>query len=82
MSRKTIHIDERFHLVEGFDHAVGAFIQLFDKQMESETPEGEGLVLDWSSLFGMERNYTGVLGINALDTAITYIEQQTGLDNE
>jgi hypothetical protein len=83
MSRKTIHRDERFHLVEGYDHAVGAFIQLFDKEMEAETPEGEGLVLDWSSLFGMERNYTGVTGINALDTAITYIEQNTNTeDNE
>jgi hypothetical protein len=80
MSRKTLHIDERFHLVEGHDHAVGAFIQLFDKQMINETPEGEGLVLDWDEMFGMETNYTGVTGINALDTAIKYIEQETGQD--
>jgi len=79
MSRKTLHQDERFHLVEGDDHVLGAFIQLFDKEMETETPEGEGLVLDWSKMFGYERNYTGVQGINALDTAIKYIEEQTEL---
>lgn len=81
MSRNTLHKDERFELVEGVDHMLGAFIQLFDKQMESETPEGEGLILDWSQGFGYERNYTGVLGINALDTAITYIEQETNTNN-
>jgi len=81
MSRKTIHRDERFHLVEGVDHVLGAFIQLFDKEMEAETPEGEGLILDWSQGFGMERNYTGVNGINALDTAITYIQQNILDDN-
>jgi hypothetical protein len=79
MSRKTLHQDERFHLVEGDDHVLGAFIQLFDKEMETETPEGEGLVLDWSKMFGYERNYTGVQGINALDICIKYIEEQTEL---
>ena len=79
MSRRTIHRDERFHLVEGEDHVLGAFIQLFDNEMINETPEGEGLVLDWSKMFGMERNYTGVTGINALDIAIKYIEEQTEL---
>jgi len=79
MSRKTIYRDERFHLVEGEDHAVGSFLQLFDKEMEAETPEGEGLVLDWSSVFGFERNTTGVNGINALDIAIKYIENETAL---
>lgn len=80
MSRKTLYRDERFHLVEGFDHAVGAFIQLFDKEMESETPEGEGLVLDWDQMFGFETNYTGAHGINALDMALNYIEENSGQD--
>ena len=76
MSRNTLHRDKRFHLVEGEDHVLGSFIQLFDKDMQDETPEGEGLVLDWSKMFGMERNYTGVTGINALDIAMKYMEDQ------
>lgn len=59
MSRKTIYQDARFTVVGGEDHAVGKFLQVFDKEMEHETPEGEGLILDWSELFGMERNLTG-----------------------
>jgi hypothetical protein len=74
MSRKTIYHDNRFHLVTGDDHAVGTFLQLFDQDMLNETPEGEGLVLDWDQMFGMETNYTGLTGINALDIAIKYLE--------
>lgn len=59
MSRNTLYHDARFTLVGGQDHMLGNFIQLFDKQMEAETPEGEGLVLDWSQGFGMEINLTG-----------------------
>jgi hypothetical protein len=59
MSRNTLYHDARFTLVGGKDHMLGNFIQLFDKQMEAETPEGEGLVLDWSQGFGMEINLTG-----------------------
>jgi hypothetical protein len=59
MSRKTIYKDERFTVVGGDDHAVGKFLQVFDKELENETPEGEGLILDWSELFGMETNLTG-----------------------
>jgi hypothetical protein len=74
MSRKTIYRDERFHLVEGEDHAVGDFIQLFDKEMLDETPEGEGLVVDWSEIFGMETNFTGIPGIDALEICIKYLK--------
>jgi hypothetical protein len=60
MSRHTVYWDERFSVVAGKDHALGLFIQLFDKEMEDETPEGEGLMFDWSQGFGVERNLTGI----------------------
>lgn len=59
MSRKTIYQDDRFTVVGGVDHMLGEFLQVFDKEMQDETPEGEGLILDWSAGFGMERNLTG-----------------------
>jgi len=60
MSRKTIYHDSRLSVVTGVDHALGKFFQIFDKEMQDETPEGEGLVLDWSELFGFEVNFTGI----------------------
>jgi len=74
MSRITLHQDNRFHLVTGEDHMLGSFIQLYDKDMLNETPEGEGLILDWSQVFGFEVNLTGVIGSNALDIAIEYMD--------
>jgi len=59
MSRQTLYQDSRLTVVGGEDHAVGKFLQLFDKDMQNETPEGEGLVFDWSTMFGIETNYTG-----------------------
>jgi hypothetical protein len=59
MSRKTVYQDKRLTVVSGIDHALGKFHQVFDKEMENETPDGEGLVFDWSELFGFETNCTG-----------------------
>ena len=59
MSRITNYQDKRFTVVSGLDHMLGNFIQLYDKELEDETPEGEGLVLDWSEGFGISSNYTG-----------------------
>lgn len=59
MSRLTLYHDSRLTVVGGDDHALGKFLQVFDKTMENETEEGEGLVFDWSELFGIERNLTG-----------------------
>jgi hypothetical protein len=59
MSRKVIHQDERLTVVSGIDHMLGAFYQIFDKEMQYETEEGEGLVYDWSQGFGTEVNLTG-----------------------
>ena len=59
MSRLTIYKDDRITVITGVDHALGKFFQIFDKEMENETPEGEGLVFDWSEMFGIETNYTG-----------------------
>jgi hypothetical protein len=58
MSRNTLYEDKRLLLVGGEDHMLGKFLQLFDRELVDETPEGEGLVMDWSELFGLERNYT------------------------
>jgi hypothetical protein len=60
MSRITTYKDNRLTIVEGYDHMLGVFLQLFDNEMEDETPEGEGLVLDHSRLFGFEINRTGI----------------------
>lgn len=60
MSRITTYRDSRLTIVEGVDHMLGAFLQLFDKEMETETDEGEGLVLDYSNYLGFERNLTGI----------------------
>jgi len=73
MSRITLHQDNRFHLVTGEDHMLGSFLQLYDKDMESESPNGEGLILDWSQVFGFEVNLTGVIGSNALDIVKKYL---------
>jgi len=75
MSRKTFYQDNRFHLVAGVDHVLGNFLQLFDQDMINETPEGEGLVLDWSQFFNMETNLTGIPGDNPLDIAIKYLRE-------
>jgi hypothetical protein len=60
MSRNIIYSDSRLKLINGTDHAIGMFFQIYDKKMENETPEQEGLVLDWSELFGFEINLTGM----------------------
>ena len=58
MSRYTNYHDGRLTVVSGEDHMLGFFIQLYDNEVE--TPEGEGLVLDWSQGFGVSTNFTGI----------------------
>lgn len=60
MSRITTYKDKRLTIVEGQDGLLGMFLQLFDNEKENETPEGEGLVLDYSRLLGFEINHTGI----------------------
>jgi hypothetical protein len=82
MSRHTIYWDERFSVVAGTDHVLGLFVQLFDKEMEQETPEGEGLMFDWSQGFGVERNLTGIPGENPVEIVNQYIlERKTRKKN-
>jgi hypothetical protein len=64
MSRVTLFQNDRLTLVGGTDHMLGSFLQLYDKEMVDETPEGEGLVFDWSMGFGIETNLTGISGKN------------------
>jgi|JFJP01.1.fsa_nt_gi hypothetical protein len=59
MSRKTIYQDSRLTYVSGVDHMLGPFMQLYDKDLEKETTEGEGLIMDWSLQWGYEINFTG-----------------------
>lgn len=62
-----MYSDSRLTVVTGIDHALGLFYQIFDKQIE--TVEQEGLVLDWSELFGFETNITGLsknLGVTGI----------------
>lgn len=58
MSRFTSYRDDRLTVVSGDDHLLGRFIQLYDNEVE--TPEGEGIVLDWSEGFGITINFTGI----------------------
>ena len=75
MSRTTFYRDNRLVAVKGNDHMLGRFIQVYDKEMESVTPEGEGIVLDWSQGFGMERNLTGLPSeLNPIMITINYIK--------
>lgn len=60
MSRETIYNDERLTVVGGQDMVLGNFLQVFDKYLENETPEGEGLVYSWTELRGVEINLTGI----------------------
>lgn len=57
MSRYTNYQDDKLTVVSGVDHILGKFIQLYDNEVE--TPEGEGIVLDWSEVFGIATNFTG-----------------------
>jgi hypothetical protein len=76
MSRQTVYHDNNITIIAGTDHAVGKFLQIFDKRMEADTPEGEGLVFDWSELFGLDVNYTGIpKDLPILDIVQKYIEE-------
>jgi len=74
MSRKTIYQDQKLILVGGRDHMFGDFLQLYDKTMESETREGEGLIFDWSQGFGTEINLTDIDGSKPMEICIKYIK--------
>jgi len=83
MSRETIYRDSRLTVVTGVDHVIGTFYQIFDKKLQDETPEGEGLVLDWSELFGFERNTTGTPdSYGVLKIMISYVEEHGEENNE
>jgi len=81
MSRRTFHQDGRLTAVEGVDHMLGSFLQLFDKELEHETPEGEGLVLDWSEGFGLETNLTGQPSVlPPMQIINNYIKENTPME--
>lgn len=60
MSRIVLHNGNRFTVVAGVDHVLKSFVQLYDKTKMNETPEGEGLVFDWSVALGLEINKTNI----------------------
>jgi hypothetical protein len=81
MSRHTLYQDDRLTLIGGVDHILGEFLQLYDKEMQNETPEGEGLVFDWSKDFGTERNFTGIsddAGKKPIEIINQYINEING----
>lgn len=78
MSRITTYKDKRLTIVEGQDNILGAFLQLFDNELQNETPEGEGLVLDYSRLLGFERNLTGIPNEKGLRDIVREYLQEHG----
>lgn len=60
MSRITVYQDTEVEVVVGTDHVVGRFIQIYDSTLRGVTPEGEGLIYDWSETFGVQTNMTGI----------------------
>jgi hypothetical protein len=83
MSRITIYQDARLLAVGGQDHMLGQFLQVFDKNLENETPEGEGLVYDWSQGFGTETDLTGLSkDLEPLQKVLQYIEENKYVDKE
>ena len=59
MSRHVIYENDRILLTEGEDVISGRFVMVFDHDLESETPDETGLVMDWSEVSGYKINYTG-----------------------
>jgi len=81
MSRITLYQDKRLTLIGGEDHMLGSFLQLYDKEKQDETPEGEGLIYDWSMFFGTETNYTGIpidTGKKPIEIIREYIKENKG----
>lgn len=78
MSRFTNYRDDRLTVVSGDDHLLGRFIQLYDNEVE--TPEGEGIVLDWSEGFGVTINFTGIptssSQIDVMHTVEEYLKER------
>jgi len=75
MSRRVYYTDNILSVFEGEDHVFGKFYQIFDESLAYETPDGEGLVLDWSSEYGYEINLTGIPNTeNPLDVVNQYIQ--------
>jgi len=76
MSRETVYQDNRLQVIAGTDHMLGKFLQVFDQDMKDQTPEGEGLVLDWSEGFGTETDFTGLpKDLDPLQKALKYVEE-------
>ena len=84
MSRITIFYDNRLNVISGDDIALGKFYQIFDKEMKNETPDGEGLVFEWSEFFGIQINYTGQPNhLSPEEIVSNYInEHKTNIDVE
>ena len=74
MSRNTIYRDKRLTVVHGIDHMLGEFYQLYDRNLMDETPEQEGIIIDWSDQFGYDTNLTGIPNKpNVLDVINEYV---------
>lgn len=82
MSRYIIYKSNRLEVASGNDIMMGKFFQIFDKELEHETPEGEGLVYDWDERHGTSTNYTGIsTNLSPEDLIHEYIVQTKNEDD-
>jgi hypothetical protein len=65
--RNTIYDDDRFTIITGEDHMCGHFIQIYDTEAEDDCPSGEGIILEWSSLFGYQTNNSDIANNLSID---------------
>ena len=71
MSRIILYDNNNLQVVTGFDPMVGNFYQLFDKDLSYDTPDGEGLILEWSMANGLSVNYTDMKHSDNIQKIIT-----------
>jgi hypothetical protein len=63
MSREETPINETTQIVRGSDHALGYFIDIKDKRYANSglDEQGEGYLVEWSTIFGFSQNKIGIL---------------------
>lgn len=83
MKDSILFKNSRFTILNDNDDLVGEYYVLSEN--EFETPDGEGVVFDWSDNFGYGTNYTGLNPndfINPLSLILQYIIEQYEYINE
>lgn len=62
MSRSSRNIGSGITIISGSDHALGEFLDIIssDYAGSSHDEQGEGFLVEWSSLFGFAQNQIGI----------------------